>query len=210
MMDATRETGRVLWPRDARAEVTLAMAKLSLFLASLIIKDRMGDRLLSSIDPAEEQAYLASEHGKERARNTGRNAAEGAWNRLYDEYVEKYPLLIGSTTPQAFTYRTKRWRHGESIGTKKNHFVPVLANKPWADSDGNVLVARHWVDGGVHISKVAFKNWGHESFLYPQWLENYFQAVESDAAPAYRHLLGMVPLPPDELRIFTTFLVLQV
>jgi hypothetical protein len=151
-----------------------------------------------------------SEHGKERVQNTGKMFAEHIWNRSYDEYEAKYALLITSDTPQEFLYKTRTRRDGASAGVKRNHFLPAFANKPWSDSDGNILAARHWGDGGVRIVKCAFRNWGYQLFLYPQWLERYFHAVESDAAPAYRHLLDGVPLPPDERRMFTTFLVVQV
>lgn len=209
MMDATAESGRVVWPREARAEVVLELAKLSQFAADQIVKDRLKGRHLSSIDLAEERVYLISDHGKERSQNTGKMLAEHIWNRIYDEYVAKYPLLTSSGTPQEVIYKTKKRRNGTSAGVKRNHFLPAFANKPWADSDGNILVARHWVDGGVQVVKRAYRNWGFEMFLYPQWLERHFQAVESDAAKAYRHLLDSVPLPPDERRVFTTFLVVQ-
>src|SRR5689334_23460553 len=67
MLDATTESGRVVWPREARAELVLELAKLSQFAADQIVKDRLKGRRLSSIDPAEERVYLSSDHGKERS-----------------------------------------------------------------------------------------------------------------------------------------------
>jgi hypothetical protein len=209
MSEATHVTGRVIWPEEARAELALEMAKLLLFVSERVVDDRLRDRELSSIDPSEERAYFESAHGKERARSTGVMFAEHVWNRVYDEFARKYPLVLNADRELPFEYRVKKRREGRSPAAKRNHFLPGFAVKPWANSSGEILVFHHWVDGGVRASKRSYRNWGYEKFLYPQWLERYFHGVESDAADPYRRLLKNEPLPPDERRIFTTFLVVQ-
>jgi hypothetical protein len=209
MSDTTRESGRVVWPEAARAALTLELARLSLFAAGRIIDDRMENRTLDAITVADERTFCKSAFGRERALNFGRMLAGHIWNRVYDEYVSQYPLLITSEAVSPEVYSTRRKRAGRASSAKRNHFVPAFATKPWADSNGNMLVAHHWVDGAVRFSARAYRNWGYLSFLYPPWLEEQFQAIESDAASPYRRLTRGEALPPDELRMFTSFLVLQ-
>jgi hypothetical protein len=209
MTESTQASGRVVWPDEARAEMTFELARLSLFVGESIVKDRLGTRDITAIDVAEEEAFLLSTAGKERTANTGRLFAEHLWIPLYDRFVQKYPLLVAADNSQDSAYRTKKRRTGQSPGVKRNHFLPEFVNRPWADDAGNVLVVRHWVDGRVRADVKPVGTWGMEHFLYPQWLESYFHSVESDAAPAFRHLLAGFPLPPDERRIFTSFLIIQ-
>jgi hypothetical protein len=93
MTESTRASGRVVWPDEARAEMTFELAKLTLYIGERIVQDRLGNRDIAAINLSEEEAFLLSEAGKERAVNTGKLFAQHVWIRLYDRCV--YQMSTG-------------------------------------------------------------------------------------------------------------------
>lgn len=209
MSDATYSSGRRVWPAEARSEIIVELAKLTLFLTERITEKRLAGRDPGSVDPLAEVEHFRSAEGKASIRDTGLLVSEHIWNGIYDESVGKYPLILASDREQPFEYKLRRKRSGRSEAVKRNHYIPVFAQRPWADNQNQVFVWRHWVDGGVRHRKRHYSQWGFEKFLYPQRIEEFLEAVETDAAEPYRRLLGGNVLAPNERRILISFFVVQ-
>lgn len=209
MMERTYESGRVALPADAHPEIVFEMAKLVMFASERVLDDRLKGGGPGDIDVRMEAEYLTSPYGRERVRNTSIMFADRIWNRMYDEYVVKYPLLASSAAASERPYGFRKRRRGAAPAVKRNHYIPAFADRPWSADTGLVLVARHTVSGEVDFVPRAPLVWGYEEFLYPPWLESYFHAAESDAAPQYKRILETTPLSIAERRTFSSLLVLQ-
>lgn len=72
--------------------------------------------------------------------------------------------------------------------TKRNHYSPQFANRPWANSQGRMIRIRRGLAGNHKRSTTGPKKWGQEEGLYPQDLENALGKLETKVAPLYRKL----------------------
>lgn len=195
-----------------RSEAIFELAKLSLFLTRRVIDVKLADKSVEDLDPAGERAALFSAVGRERIENTARVIAEHFWIERYGRWQQRAIPIIDMGKERARTRRRVRlWtpETGHLQVTQKMHYSPDFTNRYWCDANGMIRIFSLKVDGGVRSRIRPYGTWGYEYYLYPQWLEDYFSRIESQAESSYRKLVEFLPLTDQERRNWITFLIVQ-
>lgn len=205
MLDISTESVAAL-PLAAKHEVVFEMAKLVNFIADKIVEKKLSDSRLEEIDLDEERDWLESPACAERIENTARIFAENVWVKFLNEWWEKHPVVLSSSSP--IPKRRKFAKRGAG-GVRRQHFSPKFSNKYWADEKRKVRIYRPALDGSVTAEDRPMAEWSREDYLYSQALESLFSAIESDAGVPYQKLLDMVPFSEDDRRHWVAFLIAQ-
>lgn len=209
VMELTRESGRVAWHRQARAESVGELARLTLTLAQNIVKHQTRERSLRDIDVNAEEAALLEPHALERIENTAQIVAEHIWFKVYDCLQQAYPLVRSANEREwPPTLPGSRLRKTDPR-TKRNHYVPRFSIEPWRDFKGELRVLRRRPNGTVLSRNRPSKSWGFEPMLYGQHYEDWFGQIESSASKPYAMLRSCTPLSPDDRYFWIAFMILQ-
>jgi hypothetical protein len=209
MHEITRESGRVAWHARSRAEAIGEMARLLLFATERIVAHRTNGRPVDTIDPIEEETALSQPEAMERCENTARIFAERIWFRVYDNLSRKYPLIAGADTPHPTTRLPGNATRQLQPGTTRNHYIPTFTAKPWADAAREVRVFKRAVGGHLLVRTRGYRTFGHERFLYPQHLENWFADIEQAARRPYGKLVTTEVLTEEDRYFWIAFLTTQ-
>lgn len=210
LLELTRLSGRVVWHSDARAEAIGDMARLLMFITEKVVEHRTNGRSVDSISVAEEEAALESPEAKERIENTARNLAEGVWFKVYDRLAVKYPLIQDETArPWPPTSRGRPRPQGDNA-TARNHYVPTFSTRPWANDERKVRLIKRARDGSATARARGYRAFGHERFLYPQRLEDWFAGIEQAAVTPYSKLLNTEVLTEEDKYYWVAFLTVQI
>ena len=205
MLEIVKDRGTTSLPERARPEAIFELAKLVLCLEGNIVLTKTAQTPIREIDAAAEREALESPLVEGRIEKTAAVLADHVWQRLCDEWWNRFPMIEQGSPISVNTIPPRR-RQG---GSRRHHFSPVFSNKHWASTNGQIRVYSLGIDGTVRSKDVSARSWGHESFLYSQGLEHYFSLVEGDAGAAYKKLLKMIPLNEDETRQWVAFIAVQ-
>lgn len=131
------------------------------------------------------------------------------WCSVYDDLTRKYPL-IGVPAEREWPPPLPGGGFRQTQpGTTRNHFIPRFSTKPWADSQGQVRVFKRMANGEVAARERSYRSFGHERFLYPQGLEDWFSRLEQQAQVPYRKLVAPDALTQDDRYFWIAFLTVQ-
>lgn len=200
------ETG-VLLHIDQKAEVTLELSRLLLFLRDRILDEKAKHKALGGYDPDEEAGLLETDGERVRINNTARNMADAVWKPLIAKWRKRRPLLEGSSQ----SGKPAKLLKPAKPGLRKHlHYVPQFSTRQWTSAkSGKFRVYKIGVDGEVKAEERSTKFWGAAPWLYTQGLETLLGLIESDAARPYDKLVGTVPLDQMETRRWIAFLIAQ-
>lgn len=102
------------------------------------------------------------------------------------------------------------WVDGEKLTeTIKNHYSPRFANRLWANKNGSIVKYALSPITGLSRERTGPTEWGQETNLYPQELENAFAKIESIIAPIYRLLLGNQILNLNQRLLWSHWILCQ-
>ncbi len=205
MLEIEKDRGATSLPEQARPEAIFEFAKLVLWLEGNMVKTKTARTPIREIDAAAEREALTSPLTKDRIEKTAAILAVHVWQRLCDEWWERFPMIQQGSPRPANAIPPRR----RQDGSRRQHFSPDFSNKHWISTNGQIRVYSLGIDETVRSKDVPARRWGRESFLYSQGLEHYLSLVEGDAGAAYKKLLKMIPLNEDETRQWVAFLAVQ-
>jgi hypothetical protein len=93
--------------------------------------------------------------------------------------------------------------------TKKNHYSPRFANRPWANQNGLMIKYTRSPTGQLIRHRTGPVEWGQEEGLYPQELEDALANLERIVAPIYRCFLTKQPLDLRQRLLWSHWLFCQ-
>ncbi len=96
-----------------------------------------------------------------------------------------------------------------SKNTIRNHFSPRFTNEPWADKNGLIIKFSRRADGTLIKGRTGPREWGAESYLYSQDLEDALSYFERLVKPLYEKLLSGQILKPEERLAWSYWLLCQ-
>lgn len=187
---------------NIKAEMIEEIARLSLWLADQVLDRRLGDRVLTEIDVAEEREACLGESGSLSITRTAELVHDRIWQRFMRErWLPKSAKAVErDENPRQTKLVVKR--------VVKNHFIPKsFIRDHWA-TDRRVQRWRRDEDGW-HCREKGFGEWGHRKNLYSDRTEAYFGLLEGDATEPMRRLLDTRPLNDPQREAFVGFLVIQ-
>lgn len=93
--------------------------------------------------------------------------------------------------------------------TKENHYSPKFANKYWANNNGLMVKYTKGLTGQLKKSRTGPVEWGQESYLYPQNIEDALARFERTIAPIYKKLLENQPPSLYERLLWSHWILCQ-
>ena len=193
---------RVALHRNIREDMVMELVRLQYWLAEQVVKKRVADRDLSSVDVEQEQEECLGSDGEEAISATARIVHARVWSPRLDQRwkPKSAKALEREANPQPTRLPVK------PVG--KNHFIPRwFIRDHWA-VDGNVLRWRR-TSAGWTSKKCGFGQWGYRRKLYSDQLEAYFSLLEGDAKRPIEMLLETLPLNSPKRKALVGFLVIQ-
>ncbi len=197
------ETSDVELHINVYEEMVMELARLQLWLAERVVKQRVKGRELSSIDPKQEREECLGSKGAEKIFGTAQIAHGQIWSkRLEERWKPKSVKAIErEVKPKKATLPVK------PVG--KNHFIPRwFIRDQWA-TDGMILRWRR-THGDWQAFRRGFGEWGYRRKLYSDPLEAYFSLLEGDAKLPIEMLLEMHPLNAPQRETLVGFLIIQI
>ncbi len=186
---------------NIRADMTLELAQLHLWLGEKVVEKRIASRNLMTIDVESERAECLGEEGFETIVGTARLAYEHIWNRKMEErWKPKSAKAIERD-------KNPKERKASIKPVNKNHFIPRWFIRDNWSEEGKILRWRR-TENGWASRQHSFGKWGFRRGLYSDKIEAYAGLVEGDAKIPIEMLLQTMPLNrPQQVSLIGLFVV---
>ncbi|MEJ0022860.1 MAG: DUF4238 domain-containing protein [Alphaproteobacteria bacterium] len=188
---------------NVREDMAEELGHFQLFLGEGVVKKRLADRDISTIDLSEERSACLEDVGAETIKNSAKMAYEHVWaRRIRERWVPQSQRAIErEAKPRKTILPVKR--------VEKNHFIPQwFVRDNWAAKDEITIWSRN---GDEFTPRTrAFSKWAYRERLYSDRLEAYLSLLEGDAKVPVQRLLARRPLNQPQRLSWVGFLVVQI
>ncbi|WP_122073050.1 DUF4238 domain-containing protein [Pseudophaeobacter sp. EL27] len=188
---------------DLKPEMAITIAACTTEIATNLVTARTANRDLGDICPTEEASFQASDAGQALIEGTAKVLTTSWLERYHVRWKPKTDRKLGNEkNPPPLKARTPK-------KVNDNHFIPKSHLRRFWSSDQKLTVytRRSVKDWGVQ--ERPFGNWGYQSGLYSDPLEDRFSLIEGDATDPINKVLDVYPLNDPERAALMGFFIVQ-
>lgn len=188
---------------NVRADMTLELAQLQLWLAERVVEKRLADRKIEEIDIDTERAECLGERGFKTIKGTAQMVFERIWTRKMEERWKPKSAKASERD------NNPNERKLSIKPVNKNHFIPKWLIRDIWSNNSDILRWRITPQGWISRRR-SFGKWGFRRNLYNDRLEAYAGLIEGDAKNPIVMLLQTKPLNRPQQVSLIGFYVVQI
>lgn len=187
---------------NVRAEMSLDLSKMLLFLTEAVIKKRVDGRPIEDISPEAEALACLEGDGVSEIESTADNLYPWWRDRMDVRWLPKSSKALEKDT------QPRRMKPLAVKPVRDKHFISRWFIRDfWADGPS----ATRWRKAGGSWTRrqLPFGRWGHKVGLWDDRVEAWFSLIEGDGKRPIEMLMKIEPLNPPQQQALVAFLIIH-